>query len=53
MKIPKGPTVKQLMNEISHLRPEHRATASEKAKVKADLMRRYPYLFQSRRGKAT
>jgi hypothetical protein len=44
MKVPRGLTVKQLQNQISHLRPEDRATTTERAKARRDLMRRCPYL---------
>jgi hypothetical protein len=44
MKVPKGPTIKQLLDQISHLRPEDRATATEREKARRDLMKRCPYL---------
>jgi len=48
MKVPKGPTVKQLMDQISHLRPEDKASPHEREKAYRDLMRRCPYLVRKK-----
>jgi hypothetical protein len=45
MRVRKGSTIKQLIDQISHLRPEHKASAQERAKARAQLMKRCPYLF--------
>jgi hypothetical protein len=51
MKIPKGPTIRDLMNQISHLRPEDKATPPERDKALRDLMKRCPYLFGPKKKK--
>ena len=48
MKVPKGPTIRDLMKQVSHLRPQDRATATERSRARRDLMRRCPYLFVKR-----
>jgi hypothetical protein len=57
MRVPKGPTINDLLRragvvpaQISLLRPEHRASASDRAKAAESLRRRCPYLF-SKSGK--
>ena len=51
MKVPKGPTIRDLMKQVSFLRPEDRATAAERAKARRDLMRRCPYLVAPKKKK--
>jgi hypothetical protein len=48
MKVPKGQTVKQLQQQISLLRPDHTATAKERARARESLKKRCPYLFVKR-----
>jgi len=48
MKIQKGPTIRDLMNQISHLSPQDRATAAEREKCRESLKRRCPYLLAAK-----
>ncbi len=49
MKVPRGMTIKQPLQQGSLLRPEHRATASERAAAREGLRKRCPYLFTKKR----
>jgi hypothetical protein len=51
MKVPKGPTIKELRDQISHLKPEDRATAGERASAKRALQKRCPWMFNQQKEK--
>jgi hypothetical protein len=52
MKVPKGPTIRDLMNEIPRLRPEHKATQREREKARESLRKRCGYLFAPNKKKS-
>jgi hypothetical protein len=51
MKVPRGLTVRDLLNQVSHLRPEDKASQREREKARRDLMKRCPYLFAPKKKK--
>jgi len=48
MKVPRGMTIQELIDSVSHLRPEDKATPREREKARESLKRRCPYLFDKK-----
>jgi hypothetical protein len=47
-RVSKGPTIKQMLDSISYLRPEDKASPREREKARESLRKRCPYLFVKR-----